>query len=67
MNAYVIAKYIRLSLDEAVSESQSIPNQRLLLDSHIDELDVPNAEVLEFVEIILAKLIQFKETSVMAA
>jgi hypothetical protein len=49
MNEYVIAKYIRLSQDDAVSESQSIPNQRLLLDSHIEDLDIPNAQVLEFV------------------
>jgi DNA invertase Pin-like site-specific DNA recombinase len=50
MNEYVIAKYIRLSQDDAVSESQSIPNQRLLLDSHIEDLDIPNAQVLEFVD-----------------
>jgi DNA invertase Pin-like site-specific DNA recombinase len=50
MNEYVIAKYIRLSQDEAVSESMSIPHQRLLLDSHIEELDLPGAEVLEFVD-----------------
>ena len=50
MNEYVIAKYIRLSQDDAVSESLSIPNQRLLLDRHIDELDIPNATVIEFVD-----------------
>ena len=49
MSEYVIAKYIRLSLDDAVSDSLSIPNQRLLLDSHIKELNIPNATVLEFV------------------
>lgn len=50
MSEYVIAKYIRLSQDDAVSESLSIPNQRLLLDRHIDALDIPNATVLEFVD-----------------
>jgi DNA invertase Pin-like site-specific DNA recombinase len=50
MNEYVIAKYIRLSLDDAISESLSIPHQRLLLDEYIEELDIPNAEVLEFVD-----------------
>ncbi|MCL2853591.1 MAG: recombinase family protein [Defluviitaleaceae bacterium] len=50
MNEYVIAKYIRLSLDDAVTESMSIPHQHLLLDKHIEGLDIPNAEVLEFVD-----------------
>jgi DNA invertase Pin-like site-specific DNA recombinase len=50
MNEYVIAKYIRLSQNDAVSESLSIPHQRLLLDRHIDGLDIPNAVVLEFVD-----------------
>jgi DNA invertase Pin-like site-specific DNA recombinase len=50
MSEYGIAKYIRLSLDDAVSDSLSIPNQRALLDRHIDSLDIPNAEVLEFVD-----------------
>ena len=47
INEYVIAKYIRLSVEDAVAESLSIPNQRLLLDRHIDDLDIPNAKVLE--------------------
>jgi DNA invertase Pin-like site-specific DNA recombinase len=50
MNEYVVAKYIRLSQDDAVSESLSIPHQRMLLDKHIDELDIPHATVLEFVD-----------------
>jgi DNA invertase Pin-like site-specific DNA recombinase len=50
MNRYVIAKYIRLSQDDAVSDSLSISHQRLILDSHIEELDIPNAEVIEFVD-----------------
>jgi DNA invertase Pin-like site-specific DNA recombinase len=50
VNECVIAKYIRLSRDDAFSESLSIPNQRALLDSHIESLDMPDAEVLEFVD-----------------
>jgi len=50
MSEYVIAKYIRLSQDDAISESLSIPHQRLLLDSHIDAMDIPGAQVLEFVD-----------------
>jgi DNA invertase Pin-like site-specific DNA recombinase len=50
MNEYVIAEYIRLSQDDAVSDSLSIPNQHLLLGRHIDELDIPGATVLEFVD-----------------
>lgn len=50
MNEYVIAKYIRLSQEDAISESLSIPNQRLLLNSHIDYMDLPGAQVLEFVD-----------------
>jgi len=50
-NEYVIAKYIRLSMDDAISESLSIPHQQMLLDRHIEEkLDMPNATVLEFVD-----------------
>ena len=50
MNEYAIAKYIRLSQDDAVSESLSIPHQRLLLDGHIEDMDIPNATILEFVD-----------------
>ncbi len=38
---YVIAKYIRLSVEDAKSDSMSIENQRLMLDKHIAELDIP--------------------------
>jgi len=47
---YVIAKYIRLSVDDQVTESLSIPNQHKLLNQHIESLDIPRAEVLAFVE-----------------
>ena len=47
---FVIAKYIRLSLDDGITESLSIPHQHMLLDAHIDELEIPNATVIEFVD-----------------
>ena len=50
MGETVIAKYIRLSVDDAVTESLSIANQRLLLDSFIHDLEPPGAKVLEFVD-----------------
>jgi len=50
MNEYVIAKYMRLSLDDAISESMSIPNQNVLLDRHIESLGIASSEVLEFVD-----------------
>ena len=50
MNDCVIAKYLRLSQDDAISESMSIPHQRLLLDEFIDEASIPNTTVLEFVD-----------------
>ena len=49
-NDYVVAKYIRLSLDDSVTESLSIPHQHMILDAHIDELEIPNARVVEFVD-----------------
>jgi DNA invertase Pin-like site-specific DNA recombinase len=50
MADYLIAKYIRLSIEDAKTDSMSIENQRLILDRHIAELDTPNAEVIEFVD-----------------
>ena len=50
MSGYAIAKYIRLSLDDALTDSLSIPHQRLLLDGYIEELGLPNTEILEFVD-----------------
>ena len=44
---------MRLSQDDAVSESMSIHHQRIMLDEFIDELSIPNASnttVLEFVD-----------------
>jgi len=49
---FVIAKYIRLSMDDGISDSLSIPHQHMLLDAHIDELEIPNPNttVIEFVD-----------------
>ncbi len=52
MNDYVIAKYIRLSQDDAVSESLSIPHQRLLLNRHIDELDLDRPAAQEMLDLV---------------
>jgi DNA invertase Pin-like site-specific DNA recombinase len=52
MNKFIIAKYIRLSVDDGITESLSIPHQRMILDKYIDEKldDIANVEVLEFVD-----------------
>ncbi len=49
MDRLVIAKYIRLSVDEAHTGSYSIENQRLLLDQYLLDSDL-DGEVLEFVD-----------------
>jgi DNA invertase Pin-like site-specific DNA recombinase len=50
LNEYVIAKYLRLSIEDEKTESLSIENQNLLIDSHIEGLDIPHAKVLSFVD-----------------
>jgi DNA invertase Pin-like site-specific DNA recombinase len=50
LDEYVIAKYIRLSVEDAKTDSLSIENQNLLLDRHIADLDIPNATMLTFVD-----------------
>ena len=50
MGKYIIAKYIRLSLEDVKYDSLSIPNQRLIIDRHIDSLDISDVETLEFVD-----------------
>lgn len=50
LSEYVIAKYLRLSIEDDKTESLSIENQHLLLDRHIDGLELPNARVLNFVD-----------------
>ena len=53
INKTTVAKYIRLSLEDAKYDSLSIQSQRLLIDRHIDSLEFPSGtevEVLEFVD-----------------
>lgn len=51
MDNCVIAKYIRLSMDEAMTDSQSIESQRMMLDRFIAEkMSAEDATVLEFVD-----------------
>jgi len=47
---YVIAKYIRLSLEDAKTESMSIENQRILLDNYIETMNIENARIVEVVD-----------------
>lgn len=49
MAEQIIAKYIRLSLDDAQTDSMSIESQRLLLDKYILDSDLTGA-VREFVD-----------------
>lgn len=51
MRKYVIALYIRLSLEDSKTESLSIINQRLALRRHAETLaEGENAEIIEFVD-----------------
>jgi len=51
MQKYVIALYIRLSLEDFKTESLSIPHQRMLLRSHAETLpDTADPEILEFID-----------------
>ena len=50
MDDYVVAKYIRLSLDDKQTGSMSISSQRKILDRYILDLDAPYTSVLEFVD-----------------
>ena len=50
MGNFVIAKYIRLSIEDAKTDSMSVEGQRSLLDKHIAGLDFPDTTVLEFVD-----------------
>lgn len=51
MRKYVIALYIRLSVEDIKTESLSIPNQRLILREKAMSLpEWDNGEVLEFVD-----------------
>ena len=50
MNKYVIAMYVRLSVEDSKTDSLSISNQRLLLGRYIDTMEQPDIEVLEFID-----------------
>lgn len=51
MKRYVIAKYIRLSIEDAKYDSLSIENQRLVIDTHIAGMpEADCAEILEFID-----------------
>jgi DNA invertase Pin-like site-specific DNA recombinase len=50
MNKYVIAKYVRLSLEDTKYDSLSIANQHILLDKHIESFDIAGAQILDFVD-----------------
>lgn len=48
---YVIALYIRLSIEDSKVESMSIENQKRALHSFVDRIEgIRNIEVLEFIE-----------------
>ena len=50
MAEYVIAKYIRLSIEDTQSDSLSVETQRLILDRHIEDMEIPDATILEFID-----------------
>lgn len=50
MGSYVIAKYIRLSMEDAKSDSMSIETQSEIIDKHICDLGLSDSTVLEFVD-----------------
>ncbi len=47
---YVTALYIRLSIEDSKVESLSIENQRRALHEYVDAMEIPDAEVTEFVD-----------------
>ena len=50
MAEYVIAQYLRFSLDDSKSDSMSIENQRTIVSKYIETLDIPDAQIMEFVD-----------------
>lgn len=50
MDKYIIALYLRLSLDDSKTQSVSIETQRKILQAFVDSLEIPNAEIIEFVD-----------------
>lgn len=47
---YVIALYIRLSVNDKRVESNSIEHQRLLLTKYAENMEIQNIKILEFVD-----------------
>jgi len=47
---YVIALYIRLSINDKRVKSNSIENQRLLLTKYAENMEIQNIKLLEFVD-----------------
>ncbi len=50
LSDYVIALYIRLSINDKKVESNSIEHQRLLLTKYTENMEIQNIKVLEFVD-----------------
>ncbi|HIT87638.1 MAG TPA: recombinase family protein [Candidatus Coprocola pullicola] len=50
MSDYKIAFYIRLSINDKRIESNSIENQRLLLQRYVENMECQNIKILEFVD-----------------
>jgi len=50
MSKYVVAMYIRLSVEDTKTDSLSISNQRLLIGRYIDAMEQMDMEVLEFID-----------------
>jgi len=48
--SYVVAKYIRLSIEDAKTESLSIENQHFLLDNYISTMEEPDIDVIDLVD-----------------
>ncbi len=50
VDKYVVAIYLRLSIDDKKVESMSIDSQRKLLIEYADNLGIDNIEIIEFVD-----------------
>jgi site-specific DNA recombinase len=50
VDKYVVAIYLRLSIDDKKVESMSIDSQRKLLTEYADNLGIDNIEIIEFVD-----------------
>lgn len=50
MDKYIIALYMRLSLDDKKTQSVSIETQRKILTDYAESLEIPNCEIIEFVD-----------------